>query len=183
MKIGFIGPGGTGKSTLAKMCAQQFDIPLMQSPSRACFEKHGVLTEDAQREMSPTNRLQLQLDIFDAIHKQVTDNNHGIFERTHLDNFFYTLFHCHDLMLPRLFDQMKEDTKKGLQTFDMLFFFPVYDWGNVTNDRMRSVSFGARMLFQGWTQNFLYTYRCRWNVVPNASPAERLVFIKRITRL
>lgn len=144
MKIGFIGTGGTGKSSTALALAKATGLPIIQSPSRECFKRHGIETEDAQLKMSSQARLDLQSDIFRAITDQVMNIHTGIFERTPLDNFFYLLFRCHDIAENADVQRMDTYVKNGLRRFDLICFFPLLDWAWI-DDGMRTNKLAARL--------------------------------------
>jgi hypothetical protein len=179
MKVGMCGAGGTGKSTIAEELALRLTIPLIKSPSRACFEKRGVKTEDDQLSMSSTGRYLLQMDIFEAITKQVKEHKVGLFERTQLDNFFYMLHRCHDIATRKEIEEARELTIQGLQTFDAILFFPLYDWPDPT-DGMRTIKYGGRLLAHHFMGNFLLRHVPEVRrIVPllNQPPTERINWV------
>lgn len=176
MKIGFIGAGGTGKTTIAKALATTLKLPYIPSPSRAQFEKHGVATEDAQRNMTSLARLSLQMDIFHAIDEQVNTTTVGIFDRTHLDNFFYGCFQCHDLLTNDIFNMMDRATYLGLHTFDLLFYAPIYPW-QISYDGMRTQSLAARTLCASFTKRYLEHHKFEHYDLPNIDVDERIQYI------
>lgn len=159
MKIGFCGAGGTGKTTLAKRIAELSGLPFIPSPSRACFEKYGVKTEDDQNNMSPAARKTLQLDIFDAITRSSAENSIGVFDRTNLDNYFYALHRCHDILDTVEVEHMHHVTLQQMRKFDLIVFCPLYErcWaaGDATSDGMRTTSFASRTLTSGFIWSFL----------------------------
>lgn len=155
MRIAFTGAGGTGKSTIALELCQSLGLEYMKSPSRACFSKHGVLTEDAQNQMTKEQRYALQMDIFEAIDKQVfSDSQNVVFDRTHLDNFFYACWQCRELVTNDQFQQMWNRTWQGLKTFDAIFFCPLFPWQD-TSDGMRTSHLPARMMMDHFIAAYL----------------------------
>lgn len=157
MKIGFTGAGGTGKTTLAKTLAAVTGETFMPSPSRACFEKHGVKSEDDQRNMTPEARYALQMDIFKAINTQVMESQNGVFDRTHLDNLFYGFWQCRERISNEQFRDMWRTTVVGLETFDFVIFCPMYQWcyTDATTDGMRTQSSVARTVMDHFIYAFL----------------------------
>lgn len=159
MKIGLCGAGGTGKTTLAKRIAELSGLPFIPSPSRACFEKHGIKTEDDQNNMTPLARKALQLDIFDAITRSCSANTKGVFDRTNLDNYFYALHRCHDTLTTEEVEHMHHITLQQMQKFDLIVFCPLYEWcwiaGDATSDGMRTTSLASRMLTSSFIWSFL----------------------------
>lgn len=182
MRIAFTGAGGTGKSSLALALAEATGLEFMKSPSRACFEKHGVLTEDAQNQMTKEERFALQMDIFKAIDDQVFSTKEGIFDRTHLDNLFYAIWQCRELVSNFHFKQMWGRTLEGLSTFDMVFFCPLFPW-QAPSDGMRTQHLPARMIMDAFIHRSLEAWRndSRFDfwTVPNVNVEMRVNMIKR----
>jgi hypothetical protein len=122
----------------------------MQSPSRQCFVRHGATTEDAQNAMTAQQRFALQMDIFAAIDQQVFETDEGIFDRTHLDNLFYAIWQCRELVTNDHYMKMYVRMMEGLNTFDVIFFAPIYDWGDNTDDGMRTQHLPSRHLMDSY---------------------------------
>ena len=173
MKIGFCGAGGTGKSSLAPELAKRMDLPLIKSPSRAMFKKHKIETEDAQNEMSSQDRWALQLDIFKAIDEQYKTEKEGVFERTHLDNFFYALHQCYEIMDKNDVKFFARTTHLGLASLDYIIHTPLYDWGDIS-DGMRTASYASRTLADAFIRNFLNEHQFRYYVTADEPVPLRL---------
>lgn len=182
MKIGFVGAGGTGKTTLAKLLAEKTGLPLIPSPSRKCFEKHGVKTEDDQARMTLSEKWSLQYDIFEAINESVFSHDKGIFDRTHLDNFCYSIIQCREAISDALYKEMEQVTIKGLKSFNIVYYFPLYNW-NIPSDGMRTESYAQRRihadLVLGFLDNHRLSYPRMWDV-PNE---ERLLSLLQLRAL
>lgn len=179
MKIGFVGAGGTGKSTTAKLLAQQLQLQVIKSPSRDCFRKHGVLTEDAQAALTPQQRLNLQMDIFDAIDYQSKQDTPGVYERTHLDNLFYALLHSPELLTKDKILWMQYTAIQGLLKFDLLFRFPLYNW-QIPSDGMRTTLYAQRFMMDNYIIGFLTKHRIKYFTMQDEDVHLRVGFITSI---
>lgn len=179
MKIGFCGAGGTGKSTTAKMLQAATGYQLHKSPSRAVFELHGCPTEDQQAQLSAEGRYAIQREIFARISTQVQSNPIGIFERTPIDNFFYLLFRCHDIATEHDIRTMHQSMVRNMLTFDMLVFFPLYDW-KPEDDGMRTQSLAVRMLTDMGIGDLIKRCGITPFIMPNTSPDDRLTLLQRL---
>lgn len=174
MKIGFVGAGGTGKTTVAKLLAECTGLPFIPSPSRGVFEKHGVKTEDDQLRMSAQQRLDLQMDIFHAIDKQVFETEEGIFDRTHVDNYYMLLFRCHDIVGGNIVRHLGERAFEGLETFTHIWYAPIYygkEWQ--IDDGMRTQSLAARRMMDFFIRGFLSSRRPHF-ILDDESPEARV---------
>lgn len=180
MRIGFCGAGGTGKSTTAKLLAQEIGMPLVPSPSRSCFKKHGVKTEDDQNAMSPEQRYSLQYDIFHAIGILYMEHETGIFDRTLLDNFNYLMHRCHDIVQKDTLDYMEQTTMLSLMDPNTkVFFFPLYDW-KIESDGMRTQQVAPRVSADLVIRGFLDKHKIPYWHVGNITVEKRVEHIKRI---
>lgn len=159
MKIAFCGAGGTGKSTTAKLVAEATGLPLIPSPSRMCFLKHGVATEDEQNDMTPEARYRLQFDIFHAIKDLYTEHKDGVFDRTLLDNFNYLMFRCHDIVQQDEIEFCDDVTHYSLMDPDVkLFYFPLYNW-KIEEDGMRTMKPAPRFMADYCIRGYLDKYK------------------------
>lgn len=165
---------------MAKLMAKATQLPIIESPSRGCFAKHGVATEEQQRVMSAEAKFALQSSIFDAISQQYNTYHTGIFERTLLDNFFYLMYHSPELASQQLIESMESGTADQLFDVDMLFFFPLYDWKTV-DDGMRTTLYAPRRIMDLAIEGFLNKYKIPHFRVSNTSPEERLKAMLEVT--
>lgn len=179
MKIGFVGAGGTGKSTTAKLLAERLKLPLIESPSRGVFKKHGVTTEDAQNAMTAEQRYALQEDIFKAIDQQASTIHEGVFERTPLDNFYYLLFRCHDSVKLENIKFMAQRTVEGLLSYHKVVYFPIYwNWPDI-GDGMRTSHPAPRILCDYFVRGFLVKNNIQYLAMQDYSPDNRVDYIRR----
>lgn len=157
-RVGFIGAGGTGKTTTATFVSEITELPLVKSASRTVYEAMD-LTEGKVAAMTPAEQLQLQLTIFD--HKIELDQQYSfIADRTILDHYAYCLAYCGSHMSNKTFLQFEEQVRTlMLSTYSQLFFFP---WGY-----WEAKSDGIRQDLKGWQSlidAIMVGYIVRWGL-------------------
>lgn len=138
MKIGMIGTGGTGKTTLALALARELGVQYYPSNPRAVFKELNIV-EDDQRSMTPVEKWEIQRVMFDR--KLLTDMNaeEGIFDRTLIDHLSYCLCRCGEEIPETSFKNMLSMTDIVLKEYDLLLYFPNYGW-KVEDDNLRSTN-------------------------------------------
>lgn len=181
IRIGLCGAGGTGKSTIAKEVSKRYNIPLIQSPSRAIFEKHGARTEDDQNRMTPEQRLALQLDIFAAISDLTGKHSHGIFERMLVDNYFYLLLRCFDVASPATVLTTEEEMARSLSTYDLILYFPLYNW-SPPSDGMRTQNLAMRTMASSCILGALTKHGAPFYSVPDMDVEQRMTWLEHILK-
>jgi hypothetical protein len=127
MRIGFIGTGGTGKSTLIHTLSDVLDeykIRVLPSVMRDVLRRQKI-TIDADFTKLDTNMVQfIQHQGFQLREKTEEDYRmvSWISDRTLLDHFVYCLMYCGPL--DTRLTQYWETVKQSLQTYDLLVYFP-----------------------------------------------------------
>lgn len=157
-RIAFMGAGGTGKTTTAKFISQAANIPLIKSASRTVYEKEN-LTEEKVLKLSDTEKLQLQIRIFDT--KIELDKQYSyVADRTILDHYCYCLAYCSEFMPDEEFLKLEERVRiLMLSSYSLLFYFP---WGYWTpeKDGVRQ----DRLSWQSKIDAIMVGYAVRWNL-------------------
>jgi GTPase SAR1 family protein len=125
LKIGFIGVGGTGKTSVAEklIIPEQFQTSI----SRKAMSDLGIVEADQNR-MTAQAVKSLQLGILDAKFRQDDKHPTGLFDRTPLDHLAYTMFRCSESFTRAEYDLLVAKVETYLDKYDVLFFFPLYDW-------------------------------------------------------
>jgi nicotinamide riboside kinase len=179
LKVGFLGAGGTGKTTVAKLLEANSSIPekFHGSVSRPTFEKFGIRTEADQMNMTPAQRWELQKAISFAKMNQDLETRHGIFDRTPVDQMAYSLYRCADIMGEEEFNFMHKYVERFTSQYDLLFFFPIYFWGDTVADGMRQTNYAYRRTYEIILQGLLDEMRLQYIMLPDADPESRAEYI------
>lgn len=137
MLVGFTGAGATGKSTvLDAIRGLPGCPPILTSVSRRVFAERGLRTESDQDDLSPTERWELQSQIFEEQWRLEASLTSYVTERTSLCRLAYTVFrngtHMSDDQWKTLATRVEADMRK----YDALFYFPIAPF-NMTDDGFR----------------------------------------------
>ncbi len=140
--IGFTGTGGSGKTTTARALAHKLELPFRASVSRDVFEKWHI-TEADQRDMTPEENLDLQLEIFDSRKDQIEKYPYGVYDRTLLDHLVYTLYRCGPVVDSDLFTKLCKDVAQDVTRHELILFTPIVQFSE--DDAFREQGFGYRL--------------------------------------
>lgn len=130
MKIGFIGTGGTGKTTTIDLLRPMLEeagiqVPYLGSVTRQVWEKWGAVESDQDR-WTPEQKLEFQMEVFRTrMAAEEEMDHHFISDRTLIDHSAYAIFRCYDAMTDAQFDKMLDDLVDNVQGYDRLFYFPI----------------------------------------------------------
>lgn len=175
MKIGFIGAGGTGKTTVINEL-KDLGYPLFPSVARSVFKARGI-TEADQWKMSPLELWDLQKTIFQArinVESQMGDDY--IADRTLLDNYCYCLNWCDQALKDEDIEWIEEHVIESLKTYDLLFYFPVEEFYQ-QNDGFRieskAYAYKTDALMRGLIERLDIRLRSQMHWMYKASPEQR----------
>jgi nicotinamide riboside kinase len=176
-RIGAIGAGGTGKTTLMRHIAEQLNIPYRPSVNRAVFEKFGF-TQLTHTELTQADRLQIQRASFYAKIEQDAEFTDGVFERSLLDHYMYCLLYCYEAIPADVINSMEAMVADNLTGYRYLLFFPIYPWGTEPTDGFRDASLANRKLQEYILLGFIKTHpeifnEVHWKIVPDIGIEER----------
>lgn len=128
MKIGFVGAGGTGKTSTATILAPKLNLSQMKSASRIVYEARE-LTEEKVFAMNPHEKWQLQHNIFNT--KIDADDLTPAFvaDRTLLDHWAYCLLYCATNIKNEEFVRLEALVRKHMfATYSRIYYFPHGFW-------------------------------------------------------
>lgn len=184
MKIGFLGVGGTGKSTTLDLL-DELGLPRLESVSRKIFKKHG-LTEQSLYDQPVDVCLRIQREIFEEKLKSDYNFHHGLTERTLLDTYCYMLMWCHRGMSNHLVKSLEMVTEENLKQYNMLFLFPIKHH-HKPSDGFRASGLAQSYIIEALLVGNLKKFGFPYFEVPPGCPDERANFvefeIKRIQKL
>jgi predicted ATPase len=186
MRVGFIGAGGTGKTSLAEALAAKTGWPLHRSINRQVFAQFNQ-TQLTHTSLPPSQRWAIQRTSFLLKIQQDQANPHGIFERTLLDHYMYCLLYCHEAIPDREISDMQELVQENIAGYTRLYYFPIYNWPVSLADEFRDTGVANRELQDVILQGLIYSLlhpillssvgRQRFQVIPNLPLAQRLGFV------
>lgn len=179
MKIGFIGTGGTGKTSTIQQLGD-LGLPLLESVSRAVFKEWGWKEED-QRKATPEQVWQFQKTIFDRKLLQEKGLENFLSDRTLLDHLTYCFLRAGRGVAEPAAREMLALTKNNLTTYDFLFFFPngLFDPGD---DGMREQDYVYGVLADATMRGLLNRFGQSYLTVPMGTVDERADFIRNCVK-
>lgn len=169
-RIGFTGPGGAGKTTVAKALGKEtLDISYIPGVARPIFEKHQLKEVD-QYQLSPGEVWFIQNEIFEKKVEQRVISN-GIFDRTLLDHLVYCLIRCGPALSDFVVKTLEVKVKTELATYDRIFYFPEPTW-KILDDKVRENTVAHRKLVAAAILGFLYEAEVSFDMVPEGISKE-----------
>lgn len=137
IRIGFMGAGGTGKTTTATMVSKGLNVSAIASASRTIYNQDG-LTEEKCMAMDDEAKYKLQFRIFDM--KAALDQAAFAFvaDRTLLDHWAYCLMYCGAYMPNENYIKFEEQIRVHMRSaYTHLFYFPFGYWFPENSDGVR----------------------------------------------
>lgn len=179
LKVGFVGAGGTGKSSVANILAADKTVPedFKSSVVRDVFKQLGYTGEVDQFKMNDVDILHLQKKLLEAKYELDKNTKHGIFDRTPVDHLAYALYRCGNTLNDADLDWMRTQCWQFTNKYDLLFFFPVYDW-DVKDDGFRQNNKAYRIATQTLMLGLLAEYNVTYYTMKDESIEDRAKFIK-----
>jgi hypothetical protein len=158
-KIAFMGAGGTGKTTDAKVISEKLGVAMMKSASRQAYEALDITEEDCAK-MNDTDKWQLQGSIFGLKTTQDDNTYEFVADRTLLDHWAYCLMYCGAFLPNEMFTEYETTVRKHMKSsYTHMFYFPWGFWTGETD--------GVRQDHSAWQSAIdaiITGYCVRWNL-------------------
>lgn len=122
MKVGFIGAGGTGKTSVLNALRGKISIPILPSVTKDILRENNI-TEADQNRMTPEERWILQKQIYARRLENEAQHTSFISDRTIIDHLFYCLQQCWSVMSSDETAKLIHIAKENINSYDLLFYF------------------------------------------------------------
>lgn len=168
MIVLFTGAGGTGKTTLASLVSERYDVPLLRSPAREVQRSFGVNHEDDQASLGPRALGILQAKItegyWNAENKARADSKGYVSDRAVSDQLSYRILKGAADMTDAELDTYLERVEEQFVAADLVVHCPTGVF-EPTPDGVRSEDFLQRSLFDIIDRGVIDLFRHKINVV------------------
>jgi len=125
MRIGFVGVGGTGKTTTLQTVNEFLELPVLSSVARLVWKDFGITEKDMIDNRDYEFALRIQRAIFDKRLKAEAEMDDFISDRTLLDTYCYMLMWCHQSMSDSVAKSLFVVTLENMKKYDEVFYFPL----------------------------------------------------------
>lgn len=125
MRIGFCGPGNTGKTTLLELVNKELDLDIFTSVTRQFYKERNVKSEEDF--LKSGSKKQFQMDLFNFYIKTMTGNfavnKNFCTDRTPIDHLAYIIYNSEDLTLQEYYIYKEKAINFIINNFDVIFLF------------------------------------------------------------
>lgn len=143
LKIGFIGTGGTGKTSVAEKLKDLIPEAFQESIVRDVMKSLHV-TDAAQAHLTTADKWKIQQALLDAKFEQDDMYDTGLFDRTPIDHMAYTLYRCADALSDEVFHELAGRVEEYTSRYDLIVYFPIYEWASDEGDDFRQKNLAYR---------------------------------------
>ena len=172
LKIGFMGAGGTGKTTTAKAVSEALGIPTIKSASRAVYEQDN-LTEEKCMALDDVGKYELQFRIFGMKTELDLKTFAFVADRTLLDHWAYCLMYCGAFIPNNEYTQFEKDVRVHMRsTYTHLFYFPFGYWFPAEADGVRQDHYSWQSAIDAIILGYIHRWRLPVTEVNQTGGAE-----------
>jgi hypothetical protein len=177
VRVGFTGAGATGKSTVIREIALLSDCPpILTSVARGVFAERGLSSESQQDAMTPAERWDLQMEIFDRQFALERSCDSYVTERTSLCRLAYCVFRNGTAMSDGDWERLSGEVESDMRSYDAVFYFPVAPF-NVVDDGFRQGGRAYNWCLDSMIRSFLIDREIPFVDVGRTSVEERVSMI------
>jgi len=157
MKIGFVGVGGTGKTTTLKDYQEVTgeEIPVLYSHGRQVWKDFGVTEADMVDNRDYDFALKIQREMFDRRLKLEDQLEDFISDRTLLDTYCYMLMWCHKAMTDNCTESLFVVTLENMKKYDYVFYFPLESFRTACVDGLRAAGMSQAIMLDSLLRGML----------------------------
>lgn len=176
MKVGFVGTGGTGKTTTV-LLLEDLGLPYIKSTPRSVFTELGIVEVD-QNKMTPEECWKVQQSMFGR--KRVLDEQHphGLFDRTLIDHLAYCYYRAADVISDNDAELMEHLVRKSIALYDLVCYFPILPFNG--NDGLRQQGLAYRAAIDALMLGFLHKFQVPYVWVGPGTPEERAEQVRKV---
>jgi predicted ATPase len=175
LKIGFIGTGGTGKTSVAEILSSLIPETFQPSIVRDVMAAFNV-TDATQSSLSVDDKWAIQRALLDAKFEQDDMYEVGLFDRTPIDHMAYTLYRCADALADEVFHELSGRVQEFIEQYDLIFYFPVYDWP-AEDDGFRQQNLAYRATHDIIIRGLMEKFDLEFIEMPDAPVEERVALM------
>jgi len=159
LKIGFMGAGGTGKTTTAKVVSETLNVPTIKSASRAVYEQDN-LSEEKCMALDNVGKYELQFRIFGMKTELDKQTFAFVADRTLLDHWAYCLMYCGSFIPNDEYTQFEENVRVHMRsTYTHLFYFPFGYWFPEKGDGVRQDHYSWQSAIDAIILGYIHRWR------------------------
>ena len=173
MKIGFIGTGGTGKTTTVNLLTdltETLNLPYVKSTPRGVFQEFGIVETD-QAKLSLDMVWKIQRRMFDLKLEMDRQYPNGIFDRTSIDHLAYCYYRAAGAMPDDVAENMEKSVVENMAQYDLVCYFPMLPFDG--NDGLRETGYAYRATIDAIMLGLLHKFAIPYHIVAPGTPEER----------
>jgi len=183
MRIGFVGVGGTGKTTTLQSVNESLELPVLASVARLVWKDFGITEKDMIDNRDYEFALRVQRAIFDKRLKAEAEMDDFISDRTLLDTYCYMLMWCHQSMSDSVAKSLFVVTLENMKKYDEVYYFPLESF-RMTSDlaslNVRAPGAAQGLMLDSLIKGMLLKMFPKFYTVQGTTLFDRVEFIKAV---
>jgi predicted ATPase len=172
MRVAFCGAGGTGKTTTMAALLNLTTLETVPSISRQVYAANKIAMEQDFDLLTPPMKILIQDQIREGQWETFRTRDNIVSDRSPADHFAYYLNYCGDFIDYGTLCRVRSLTKKRLETFHYVFYFPLMTFPG-QDDGMRKVMEGYRYRYDLILRGVLKDMEINYHTLRRAGTAEQ----------